>query len=97
MTNYSIHQRETVNNLGAPSSKIINGNSPTVTQDGHEWVQRAGHLWGTYETVRSYIGFRSSESVISYAARHNLRRIKHGKYTLLRKDQVDLVTGAGDA
>jgi hypothetical protein len=68
--------------------------SPTVTQDGHEWVERAGYLWGTYKTIRSYIGFCSIESVVAYAARHNLRRIKHGKYTLLRKDQVDHVSGA---
>jgi hypothetical protein len=40
------------------------------------------------------MGFGSDESVIAYAARHNLKRIKHGKYTLLRKDQVDSVTGA---
>ena len=68
--------------------------TPTVTQDGHEWLQRAGYLWGTYNTIRSYIGFRSTESVIAYAARNNLRRIKHGKFTLLRKDQVDRATGA---
>jgi len=62
--------------------------SPTVTQDGYEWFQRAGFLWGTYRTIQSYIGFGSPE--------HNLKRIKHGKYTLLRKDQVDQVTGAGE-
>lgn len=71
--------------------------SPTVTQDGYEWFQRAGFLWGTYRTIQSYIGFGSTESVISFAARNNLKRIKHGKYTLLRKDQVDQVTGAGEA
>lgn len=70
--------------------------SPTVTQDGHEWIQRAGSLWGTYKTIRSYIGFVSAESVIAYAARHNLRRIKHGKYTLLSKNQVDAKTGASE-
>lgn len=69
-------------------------NTPTVTEDGHEWIPRAGYLWGNYKTVQSYIGFRSIQSVVAYAARHNLRRIKHGKQTLLRKDQVDLATGA---
>lgn len=71
--------------------------SPTVTEDGYEWFQRAGFLWGNYRTIQSYIGFGSTESVISFAARHNLKRIKHGKYTLLRKDQVDQVTGAGES
>ena len=47
-------------------------NTPTVTQDGQEWFQRAGKLWGTYKTYRSYMGFSSYESVITYAARHNL-------------------------
>lgn len=75
-------------------SKNCLASSPTVTRDGHEWIQRAGYLWGTYKTYRSYLGFGSPESVIAYAARHNLRRIKHGKYTLLCKDQVDSVTGA---
>ena len=69
-------------------------NTPTVTQDGHDWIQRAGKLWGTYKTFKSYMGFGSDESVIAYAARHNLRRLKHGKYTILSKDQVDSVTGA---
>jgi hypothetical protein len=50
--------------------------SPTVTEDGYEWFQRAGFLWGTYRTIQSYIGFGSTESVISFAARHNLKRIK---------------------
>ena len=86
--------------MSVSSTKHLNqtnpNGSPTVTQDGHEWIQRAGHLWGTYTTYKSYLGFWSNESVIAYAARHNLRRIKHGKYTLLRKDQVDSSTGAGD-
>ena len=69
-------------------------NTPTVTQDGHDWIQRAGKLWGTYKTFKSYMGFGSDESVIAYAARNNLRRLKHGKYTILSKDQVDSVSGA---
>ena len=68
--------------------------SKKITQDGHAWIQRAGTLWGTYKIIQSYIGFSSAESVIAYAARHNLRRIKHGKFTLLSKDQVDAKTGA---
>ena len=65
-----------------------------IIQDGREWIQRAGFLWGNYKDFQDYIGFSSPESVIAFAARHNLKRIKHGKYTLLRKDQVDSVTGA---
>lgn len=94
MKGHVTYQHETANEFGAAFSQINPTGSPTVTQDGHEWIQRAGSLWGTYKTIRSYIGFCSTESVIAYAARHNLRRIKHGKFTLLRKDQVDQVTGA---
>ena len=68
--------------------------TPTVELDGHQWIQRAGFLWGTYQTVSSYIGYKKPEAVANFALRHNLTRIKHGKKTLLRKDQVDLTTGA---
>ena len=68
--------------------------TPTVTKDLHEWFQRAGYLWGTYETYQSYSGSKSIESVVAFATRHNLKKIKHGKLTLLRKDQFDQVTGA---
>jgi len=96
MKNHFLYQGKDANEFGSSISKTNPTLSPTFTQDGHEWVQRAGYLWGTYKTIRSYIGFSSAESVIAYAARHNLRRIKHGKYTLLRKDQVDHVTGADE-
>ena len=66
----------------------------TVTQDGYEWIQRGGYLWGGYPTIKSYMGFSSVESVVTWAYRHNLKKIKHGKYTLIRKDQVDKVSGA---
>ena len=68
--------------------------TPTVELDGHQWIQRAGQLWGTYRTISSYIGYKKPEAVANFALRHNLTRIKHGKQTLLRKDQVDLTTGA---
>lgn len=69
-------------------------NTPTVHLDGQEWIQRAGTLWGTYHTVKSYLGFCSTGSAIAFAARHNLKRLKHGKYTILSKDQIDSVSGA---
>ena len=69
-------------------------NKSTVKQDGYEWIVRAGKLWGTYEQFASYLGRESSKSVTIYAANKKLTRIKHGKYTLLNKDEVDRVTGA---
>jgi len=68
--------------------------TPTVERDGHFWIQRAGFLWGNYETVSSYIGYSTSQSIANFALRHNLTRIKHGRTTLLRKDEVDATTGA---
>lgn len=72
-------------------------NTPTIQLDGHEWIQRAGKLWGTYRTVKSYLGFCSTGSAIAFAARHNLKRLKHGKLTIVSKDQIDSITGAGDS
>ncbi len=69
-------------------------NTPTIELEGHQWIQRAGRLWGTYQTYASYLGRKSPNSVACFAVRHNLTRIKHGKHTLLSKDQVDSTTGA---
>jgi hypothetical protein len=69
--------------------------TPTVELDGQQWIQRAGRLWGTYKTTQSYLGFCSTGSVIAFASRHNLKRLKHGKLTIVSKDQIDAITGAG--
>jgi hypothetical protein len=68
--------------------------TPTVKIDGHQWYQRAGKLWGNYKTVASYIGYKSPQAVANFALRHNLTRIKHGKQTIVLKDQVDEKSGA---
>jgi len=69
-------------------------NTPTVEIDGHHWIMRAGRPCGTYETVTSYLGRSSIDSTINFAARHNLTKLKHGKFTIIPKDQIDRVTGA---
>ena len=68
--------------------------TPTVELDGHQWIQRAGFLWGTYQTISSYIGYKEPQAVANFALRNNLTRIKHGRESCLRKDQVDKTTGA---
>jgi hypothetical protein len=68
--------------------------TPTVEIDGHDWIQRAGRPCGTYETITSYLGKKSIESSVSFVARHNLTRLKHGKLTIVPKDQIDAATGA---
>jgi hypothetical protein len=83
-----------VDNVSTHNAEAIEMNTPTVTQDGHDWIQRAGKLWGTYQTFASYLGRKSANSVACFASRHNLKRIKHGKQVLLSKDQVDSKTGA---
>ena len=67
--------------------------TPTVEADGHNWIQRAGRLWGDYETLASYTG-GSIQSTVNFCARHNLTRVKHGKNTIVPKDQIDAATGA---
>ena len=68
--------------------------TPTVEVDGQNWIQRAGRLWGDYETLTSYGGRSSIESTVNFCARHNLTRVKHGKHTIVPKDDFDAATGA---
>lgn len=64
-----------------------------VIADGHEWIQRAGRLWGTYETCAEYLGMGQS-SLANYVWRHNLKSIRHGRKALLNKTDLDRASGA---
>ena len=66
-----------------------------VKQDGLYWISRAEILWGDYETCAEYLGL-VSKSFATYVWRHNLKTIKHGKCSLVRKDHLDKRTGAVD-
>ena len=68
--------------------------APTVEIDGYNWIQRAGRPCGTYETITAYLGKGSIESSVNFVARHNLTRLKHGKNTIVPKDEIDAATGA---
>ena len=67
--------------------------TPTIEIDGHQWIVRAGVPCGTYETLTSYLGRASKESTVAFVARHNLKRLKHGKYTIVPKSQIDAASG----
>ena len=64
-----------------------------VVADGHEWIQRAGQLWGTYETCAAYLGICRA-SLTNYVWRHNLRTIRHGRKALINKLELDRASGA---
>ena len=67
--------------------------TPTIEIDGHQWIVRAGVPYGTYQTLTSYLGRASKESTVAFVARHNLKRLKHGKYTIVPKPQIDVASG----
>jgi hypothetical protein len=69
-------------------------NTPTIKIDGLPWIQRAGQPCGTYETITSYLGRASIQSTVNFVARHNLTRLKHGKFTIVPKAEIDAATGA---
>jgi hypothetical protein len=68
--------------------------TPTIEIDNHHWILRAGQPCGDYEKLTSYLGMASTESTVNFVARHNLKRIKHGKFTIVPKAQIDAATGA---
>lgn len=64
-----------------------------VMKDGLMWFSRAGQLWGDYKTAAEYIGCMPS-SFPCYVWRHNLKTIKHGRKSLVSKQELDEKTGA---
>jgi len=68
--------------------------NPTIEIDGYPWFLRAGEPFGTYETVTAYLGRRSVASSVAFVAKHNIKKLKHGKQTIVSKPQIDAATGA---
>jgi len=64
-----------------------------VKEDGLPWIKRGGRLWGTYKTCAEYIGLNPS-SFATYVWRHNLKPIKHGRRSLVSKEELDEKSGA---
>lgn len=64
-----------------------------VCVDGLPWIKRGGRLWGPYKVCAEYIGV-SPNSFATYVYRHNLKTIKHGRRSLVSKEELDNVTGA---
>ena len=68
--------------------------TPTIEIDGYQWFLRAGEPYGTYATLTAYLGRASVASTVGFVARHKIKKLKHGKHTIVSKPQVDSVTGA---
>lgn len=73
--------------------KLVRRPRNLVEEDGLLWVKRAGRLWGNYKTCSEYMGIAPS-SFATYVWRHNLKSIKHGRRSLVSKDQLDRESGA---
>ena len=67
--------------------------SRTISEDGFEWISRAGQLWGDYKTCAAYLGMKAN-SFVAFRWKHNLKTIKHGRRSLVRKSDLDKTTGA---
>lgn len=64
-----------------------------VLEDGYEWIQRGGKLWGTYDVAAPYSGNKRA-SFPNYVFRHDIKTIKHGRLTLVDKADLDRKSGA---
>lgn len=73
--------------------KLISLPRNLVEADGLQWIKRAGQLWGTYRTCAEYTGIAQS-SFAAYVWRHNLKSIKHGRRSLVSKEELDRKSGA---
>lgn len=67
-----------------------------VEEDKYFWFKKAGLLWGTYDTMSAYTGIARSSFPV-YVWRHNIKTIKHGRFTLASKLDVDQKSGAAAA
>ncbi len=73
--------------------KLVSRPRNLVKEDGLMWIKRAGRLWGTYKTCAEYMGLNPS-SFATFVWRHNLKSIKHGRRSLVSKDELDRKSGA---
>lgn len=64
--------------------------------DGLPWINRAGQVWGDYDVCAEYIGVARS-SFPAYVWRHNLPTISHGRKKIVRKRDLDRISGASTA
>ena len=73
--------------------KLVRRPRNLVEEDGLMWIKRAGRLWGTYKTCAEYMGLKPS-SFATFVWRHNLNSIKHGRRSLVSKEELDRKSGA---
>jgi len=73
--------------------KLIRKPRNLVEADGLMWIPRAGLLWGTYRVCAEYMGVAPS-SFATHVWRHNLKTIKHGRRSLVSKEELDRKSGA---
>ena len=73
--------------------KLVHRPRNLVQQDGLPWIKRGGRLWGTYKVCAEYMGL-SPGSFATYVWRHNLKSIRHGRRSLVSKEELDQKSGA---
>ena len=72
--------------------KLVRKPRNLVMEDGLPWFQRGGRLWGTYRVGAEYMGI-APNSFATFVWRHNLKSIKHGRRSLVAKDELDEKSG----
>lgn len=61
--------------------------------DGLPWIKRAGQAWGDYDVAAEYTGIARSSFPV-FVWRHSIKTITHGRKKLVRKRDLDRVSGA---
>ena len=64
-----------------------------VEEDRLMWVPQAGQLWGDYKTCAKYRGI-SPSSFAAYVWRHHIKTITYGRRKIVRKTDLDRLSGA---
>lgn len=75
---------------------MVTPNTPnTVMVDGMPCIKRAGRIWMYDADAAAYIG-KTESSYRSWVCLNQLTRIRHGKYALSPKEEIDRLTGSLD-
>jgi len=66
-----------------------------IEVDGMPCIRRAGRIWMFDKHAAAYVG-KTESSYRSWVCLHRLTRIRHGKFALSPKEEIDRLTGSLD-
>jgi len=72
-------------------TEVLQGTNE-VTVDGMSCIQRAGRVWMTDAVAAEYVG-RTAAGYRCWVHSNRITRIRHGRWALSPKDEIDKVSG----